>query len=441
MFGVVIRPQTYRNLAYLVLSVPLTAGYSLLLGPGVGIGAALALFGVGLLLLLGCFVTALGFADLERVLAVRLLGVEIPWIAVTLAPGASATTRLRARLIRSSTWRSLAYLALKVPFAIAVGVAGVAACLTVVVLLTQPIRLLQRLPQSLLPVGGLETPAAAAALAFILLLAGLHGANLVAALWGRIAVAMLGPTPEERQLWEAKRQAEHAERSRRELIVNVSHELRTPIASIQAHVDTLLMPAERRPADVDEAHYLTTVAEESRRLAALVDDLLTLARAETNELRLVVRPVELAPIIRQVTGALDPLARRDRRVTLAHAEVPSALRAYADPERLAQVLTNLVRNGVNHTPEGGAVYLEAGAGPTTAWVSVSDTGTGIPAEDLPRVFDRFYRTDGSRSRDYGGFGLGLSIARDLVEAMGGSITVSSRLGAGSSFRVMLRRAN
>ena len=99
MFGVVIRPQTYRNLAYLVLSVPLTAGYSLLLGPGVGIGAALALFGVGLLLLLGCFVTALGFADLERALAVRLLGVEIPWIAVTLAPGASATTRLRARLI------------------------------------------------------------------------------------------------------------------------------------------------------------------------------------------------------------------------------------------------------------------------------------------------------------------------------------------------------
>src|SRR5262249_15758083 len=157
-----------------------------------------------------------------------------------------------------------------------------------------------------------------------------------------------------------------------------------------------------------------------------------------------------APIIRQVTGALDPLARRDRRVTFAHAEVPSALRAYADPERLAQVLTNLVRNGVNHTPEGGAVYLEAGSGRPSPWVGVSGTGGGgeggergggIGAEDLPRVFDRFYRTDGSRSRDSGGFGLGLSIARDLVVAMGGSITVSSRLGVGSSFRVMLRRAN
>ena len=437
--GVVARRQTWRNVAYLALTVPLTAAYSVLLGAGVGIGAALALFGVGLLLLLGCAVAALVLADLERGLATRLLRVGIPAAPAATGARGLAPDGLRARLARTSTWRSLAYLAIQVPFAIALGVAGTAAAVVIAVLLLEPARVLHRFPSWLPSAGGLGASAIAAGLGAGLLLAALHAANGVAALWGKVAVAMLGPTPEERQLWEARRQAERAETARRELIVNVSHDLRTPVASIQAHVDTLLMPPDRRPGGVDQDLYLTRVADESRRLAALIDDLLMLARADASELRLAVNPVELAPVIRQVAGALEPLARQGRRVTLAHAEVAPDLRAFADPERLAQVLTNLVRNGVNHTPEGGAVYLEAGADSTTAWVTVSDTGTGIPPADLPRVFDRFYRGDQSRSRDSGGFGLGLSIARELVEAMGGSLTVSSQPAAGSCFRVALRR--
>jgi len=122
-------------------------------------------------------------------------------------------------------------------------------------------------------------------------------------------------------------------------------------------------------------------------------------------------------------------------------EVPRGLRAMADPGRLTQVVQNLVRNAIMHTPEGGAVSVEAGE-EDAGWVflAVSDTGVGIEPEDLERVFDRFYRTDESRTRDSGGFGLGLSIARDLVQAMGGAISVSSQVGLGSSFRVRLPRA-
>jgi two-component system phosphate regulon sensor histidine kinase PhoR len=105
------------------------------------------------------------------------------------------------------------------------------------------------------------------------------------------------------------------------------------------------------------------------------------------------------------------------------------------------VLTNLVRNAITHTPQGGAVAVQAGdLGPDHVEITVSDTGVGIPPEELPRIFERFYRSDASRTRDSGGFGLGLAIAKDLVEAMGGTIGVTSDVGLGTTFRVTLRRA-
>jgi two-component system sensor histidine kinase ResE len=279
-----------------------------------------------------------------------------------------------------------------------------------------------------------------ALIGFFLLTGTLHLLNLFGRVWGQVAVAMLSPGTEERQLWEAQRKAALADRSRQELILNVSHELRTPVASIQAHLDSLLMPPGERPDEAETRRYLEVTASETRRLAALVDDLLTLARTDADGLKLERRPVELRPLVESVAAALAPLARRERRVALVAQPVQPGLRALADPRRLSQVLQNLVRNGIMHTREGGAVSVEAGEEEADwVYVAVSDTGVGIAPEDLARVFDRFYRTDESRTRDSGGFGLGLSIARELVDAMGGTIGVSSQVGLGTTFRVRLPR--
>jgi signal transduction histidine kinase len=185
--------------------------------------------------------------------------------------------------------------------------------------------------------------------------------------------------------------------------------------------------------------YLDVVARETERLSALVDDLLAVARAEAGELKLTVSPVSVVQVVRHVREALGPMARTQRRVTLLErlpdGGVPLVL---ADPDRLTQVMMNLVRNAVTYTPEGGLVSIEAAAaGPGHVALAVADTGIGIAPEDLGRVFERFYRTDASRARSTGGFGLGLSIAHDLVEAMGGTIAVESEVGAGSRFTVRL----
>ncbi len=327
--------------------------------------------------------------------------------------------------------------------------------------------------------------------------------NWCASVWGQVARSLLGQSDTARRLAEARVQtaraqawAAQAEQSRRELIVNVSHELRTPIASIRGHVESLLMAAEAAdqqhtasatrspsegaaaPASHPEAGndsanslpltsgpsvssvvnpsglpalgenpaelkaYLGIVQRETERLGALVDDLLALARGDAGELRLEVGPVDGAAVVEEVYGALAPLARSERRVTLVRSAAEGLPPVWADRARLAQVLLNLVRNAITYTPAGGIVSLSLEpAGQGQAAFVVADTGIGIAPEDLPHVFDRFYRTDASRARVSGGFGLGLAIARDLVQAMGGTIGVESRPGEGSTFRVLLRTAN
>jgi two-component system sensor histidine kinase VicK len=201
------------------------------------------------------------------------------------------------------------------------------------------------------------------------------------------------------------------------------------------------MPPADRPADIDPDRYLAVAAAETRRLSTLVNELLELARADASQLAISVRLVDIVPIARRVTDTLAPLARQERQVTLVNQEGAPTVMARADSDRLTQVLTNLVRNAINHTPQGGAVRIEVGADDSdSVFVAVSDTGAGIAKDDLDRVFDRFYRTDEGRSRDAGGFGLGLSIAKDLVEAMGGTVVASSEIGVGSTFRVRLKTA-
>jgi signal transduction histidine kinase len=171
---------------------------------------------------------------------------------------------------------------------------------------------------------------------------------------------------------------------------------------------------------------LGIVQREAERLSSLVDDLLAVARAERAELQLVFAPVDAAEVIHEVYQALAPLARRERQVMLVHEVQPNLPLLLADRQRLSQVLLNLVRNAITYTPAGGIVSI-ALCREDVDWLllTVADTGSGIAPADLQRVFERFYRADASRTRSSGGFGLGLAIARDLVEAMGGTITAEA----------------
>ncbi|HXN77823.1 MAG TPA: ATP-binding protein, partial [Candidatus Dormibacteraeota bacterium] len=275
-------------------------------------------------------------------------------------------------------------------------------------------------------------------------LASLAILNGTAWLWARFAELMLGVDESRVQLAsaqaEAKTQqmrAERADQSRRELIVNASHELRTPVASISAHVESLLKPG--REMDAETRKYLSVVAAETDRLGSLVDDVLALARADADELHLDIEAVDVSALIDQVCETLAPLARRERNLSLVHSSATGLPRAMADRERLAQVLTNLVRNAVNNTLDGGIISVEAAMTGDHISITVSDTGIGMEPSDLRRIFERFYRTDQSRARGTGGSGLGLAIVRDLVNAMGGSIGAESVPGRGSIFHVWLAR--
>ena len=187
--------------------------------------------------------------------------------------------------------------------------------------------------------------------------------------------------------------------------------------------------------------YLEIAQRETERLSALVDDLLSLARSDAGELRLDLATVDAGQVVEEVFQTLAPLARRERQVTLTRTAPPGIPAVLADRQRLVQVLLNLVRNAITYTPEAGlvSISLEA-AGDTQVAVTVADTGIGIPQDELENVFDRFYRSDASRARATGGFGLGLAIVRDLVTAMGGSISAESTEGEGSRFRLLLQVA-
>ncbi len=188
---------------------------------------------------------------------------------------------------------------------------------------------------------------------------------------------------------------------------------------------------------------IATIYDETRLLNRLIDDLRELALAEAGQLQLSLRAVDSAEWIQSTTAHFNAAA--DSQGIKLVLDLPAALpQIRADPDRLAQVLRNLISNALRYTPQEGQVKVTASvAQPDFLKVSVSDTGTGIAAEDLPQVFDRFYRGDKSRSRSSGGTGLGLAIARTIVEAMGGRIGVESAAGQGSRFwfTVPLARAD
>jgi signal transduction histidine kinase len=225
--------------------------------------------------------------------------------------------------------------------------------------------------------------------------------------------------------------------ARRNLVTNISHDLRTPIASLAAHLETLSEHPERLDA------YLPILSDETGRVSGLIDDLFELSRLDARELDLDVSPVALCDVIERVVSTYKRLAWEQRRIVL-EACLPHALPSVqADAQRTEQVLVNLVANALRFTPEGGIVTIEAEARPQAVEVRVSDTGIGIPPEDLPHIFERSYRGDRARTlpppRDRLGScsGLGLAIVKGLVEAMGGTVDATSALGEGTCVRFLL----
>jgi signal transduction histidine kinase len=221
---------------------------------------------------------------------------------------------------------------------------------------------------------------------------------------------------------------EGVERLRRELVGNVSHELKTPIAAIRAHLENVLDGVERPDPET-----LQVMLTQSERLGRLVDQLLDLSRLESGDVPLDRSVVPLGPLVSQVLSEID-VARPGRGVEVSSRVADDVPPAFADRERVHQVLFNLVDNAVRFTPAGGAVTVSAHRHDGNVEIEVQDSGVGIVAEHLPRLFDRFYRVDTSRSRaDDSGTGIGLAIARSVVEAHGGHIRADSEPGKGSTF--------
>ncbi|MEK7278503.1 MAG: ATP-binding protein [Chloroflexota bacterium] len=224
-----------------------------------------------------------------------------------------------------------------------------------------------------------------------------------------------------------------AERVRRDMTADIAHELRNPIAVLQANIEAVLdgvLPP--------TGENLQPLLDQTRLLTRLVDDLRTLALADSGQLSLHLAPTDPVALLRSVVARFAPQAEA-KKISL-RSELPDGLPMLTiDPERIAQVLGNLISNALRHTPEGGRVVVRLLGGsnhlttqqPNPLVFQVSDSGSGIPADSLPHVFERFHRADKSRARAEGGTGLGLAIAKQLVELHGGKIWVTSEEGRGT----------
>lgn len=216
------------------------------------------------------------------------------------------------------------------------------------------------------------------------------------------------------------------ETTRRNLIADIAHELRTPLAVMQGNLHAML--DEVYPLDRSE---IATLYDETRLLARLVDDLRELALADAGQLPLNLQTIDLSSVL-QNAAANFSLAADAQNVHVQVSNLPSLV-VRADSDRVAQVLRNLLANALRHTPEGGTISIDAQPEEKFVRVTVHDTGEGIAPQDIPHVFERFYRADKSRTRATGGTGLGLAIAKAWIDAMGGKIGVESERGAGSVF--------
>ena len=228
-------------------------------------------------------------------------------------------------------------------------------------------------------------------------------------------------------------QVRSLDEARNQFVSNASHELKTPLATIKILVESMLyqddMPAELR------REFLGDIDREIDRLSSVVGDLLTLVHIDSHKLRLRRERMVLADTVRETVARLTPLARKRGQQIVSR--IGDECEMFADPGKLAQVCYNIIENAIKYTPDGGTITVTLARMGRDAVLEISDTGVGIPAEDLPHVFDRFYRVDKARSRDTGGTGLGLSIVQQIIRLHAGSVTVQSEPGKGTTFTVQL----
>lgn len=226
------------------------------------------------------------------------------------------------------------------------------------------------------------------------------------------------------------------EQIRREFVANVSHELKSPLTVIQAAVETLLAgAAEDRPY---REKFLSSIQEETSRLIRLVEDLLALAQVEAQHTLVAKESVSIPSFLEAEVSRYQPLAKAHKVDLTCTTDLPEAdLTILANRNQLAQALGNLLDNAIKYNRPGGTVKVRASKADRMLRLEIEDTGIGIPQEDLPRIFERFYRVDKARSRQTGGTGLGLSIVKHVAEAHGGSVQVESQLGKGSRFTLTI----
>ena len=245
----------------------------------------------------------------------------------------------------------------------------------------------------------------------------------------------LNETAENLQHTVEQLQREHAElekveRIRKDFVINVSHELRTPLASIQGYTETLIGGALH---DSDHnMRFLRIIRHNAERLARLTEDLLTLSRIEQKRQKFEFEAHRVNDLLRDAVELMTPIAEK-KQIRISEKGAESEAEVWCDSEAVSQILSNLLDNALKYTPAGGSITVGAHELDDFFELYVRDTGTGIPAEELPRLFERFYRVDKARSRELGGTGLGLAIVKHLVAAHNGSARVESRVNEGSTF--------
>lgn len=227
------------------------------------------------------------------------------------------------------------------------------------------------------------------------------------------------------------------EQIRKDFVANVSHELKTPITSIKGFSETLLDGALHDEETLRS--FLTIILNESNRLQLLIQELLHLSKMEQQVIELQCEAVDLIPLLKEI-GMMLSTRLQDKQIIL-DMDVPNEAIIEGDLPRIKQVFINLMSNAVNYTPIGGKVAVRVKEEQEVVTIVIQDTGIGIENQELPRIFERFYRVDKARSRDSGGTGLGLSIVKHILEVHRGKVTVESTVGVGTTFTVMLYKKN
>lgn len=224
------------------------------------------------------------------------------------------------------------------------------------------------------------------------------------------------------------------EHSRREFVANVSHELRTPLTTVKSYAETMMdMPMDSQTQN----RFLGTIAAEADRMTRIVKDLLTLSRLDEGQYEL--RPFEQIELAEFLSGITERMffSAKEKHQSIRFTPPTAPCYIMTDRDKLEQVVINIISNAIKYTPENGSIEIYSGSLYKDAFIKVRDNGIGIPKENLPRIFERFYRVDKARSRETGGTGLGLAIAKQIMNQLGGNITINSEPGEGTEVIISL----